>query len=230
MGTVSYASGDDLSSRSGFSFGSLPTRFSVRGFPPSTGNLRASARRAQASRDRRHSSTLYTSCGAEEGHRHDHQQGSAARAELGLDSVRSGTTCPRRSGHRPPPADARLPAASSDGSGPGGATGRGECRTDFQSVLTRRLDGLEIRPDSTAGRIGNPSYRIQPTRGDVKASQPGRGRGQTGSSSKCGARRSRSSKRARCSRLLTAGTVRPRRSAISAFGNPSRSERTSTVR
>src|SRR5262249_47488053 len=41
-----------------------------------------------------------------------------------------------------------------------------------------------------------------------------------GTSSKCGARALRMSRRARCSRLLTAATLRPSRSAISWLDNP----------
>src|SRR5205085_8150121 len=48
--------------------------------------------------------------------------------------------------------------------------------------------------------------------------------------SKCGARASRIRSLARCSRLLTAGTLSPRMSAISAFGNPSTSASTYTSR
>src|SRR5262249_31783709 len=51
-----------------------------------------------------------------------------------------------------------------------------------------------------------------------------------GTSSKWGARASRISSRPRCSRLLTAGTLRPSMSAVSAFGKPSTSARTYTSR
>src|SRR5947209_15220425 len=101
--------------------------------------------------------------------------------------------------------------------------------------LTCHFDGQAVRLDNDdAGRtaiemVFDPLHLIlrQFTRYEIEKQLGKLAAGHhAGTSSKWGARAFRINSRARCNRLLTAGTLNPSISAISAFANPSISAKT----